>query len=589
MASTSAKEVFCYLYVDGHFVKDLQGKMTYEGGRLISKLIREGINLEELLRMVSSVTGVESGASELKFTVKFSEDTYIDLLDDEGVQHLIKYNDESAHVHVETNDNEINGAMDNSMEMENLLTWLLPGSPCRQELESISPSLSCSTQNALAPLPEVNSLCEKLKETDPDTVAKWVASTNYRFDRLFIAYGYCIKGFLQGAHPILFIDGSHLSGPYKGTLLAASAIDANNDLFPLANAIVGGETYDNWAWFLENVREITHQVQLTIMSDRHNAIVGAIRAIFDGNRHAFCYRHVKENYSSKFTKINRGMRRIDGITKEDALKLLDNIAYARLETEFHVAMHHLMVFSPQLARWLETNGDINLWALARFPYKRWDNITSNHAESFNAWLVKERKHHICALINEHRAKLARKLYNSKIEMVNWSNGVGPRVEAKWRENVLRAEVMVAEHYSVNMILVKVGNNDLRLNLTLQECSCQEWQMVGIPCAHACAAIKLVQGNMYSYVEECYTIRAQEKIYSSTMIPVETIDMPQLTELHYEDYEKNTFLEPLLTTRPLGRPPTKRRESQFQNKKVYHCSRCNQAGHTKNRCRNPNPI
>ncbi|XP_054808677.1 uncharacterized protein LOC129310790 [Prosopis cineraria] len=277
------------------------------------------------------------------------------------------------------------------------------------------------------------------------------------------------------------------------------------------------------------------------------------------------------------------------MTKEDVLKLLDNIAYARLETEFHVAIGHLMVFSPQLARWLETNRDIDRWALARFPYKRWDNITLNHAESFNAWLVKERKHHIYALINEYQAKLARKLYNSKTKMANWSNGIGPRVEAKLSENVLRAEVMVAEHYSVNMILVKVGNNDLRVNLTLRECSCQEWQMVGIPYAHACAAIKLVQGNVYSYVEECYTIRAQEKIYSSTMILIETIDMPQLNELHYEDYEKNTFLEPPLTTRAPGRPPTKRRESQFQNKKVYHCSKCNQARHTKNRCRNPNPM
>ncbi|XP_054825662.1 uncharacterized protein LOC129323092 [Prosopis cineraria] len=414
-------------------------------------------------------------------------------------------------------------------------------------------------------------LCEKLKETDLDTVVKWVPRQIIDLIDFLLHMDAASKGFS------------------KGILLLASAIDANNDLFPLAYAIVGGETYDNWAWFLENVKEITHQVQLTIVSDRHNAIVGAMRAIFDGNRHAFCYRHVKENYSSEFTKINRGIRRIDGMTKEDALKLLDNIAYARLEKEFHVVMGHLIFFSPQLARWLEINEDINCWALARFPYKRWDNITSNHAESFNAWLVKERKHHICALINKHRAKLARKLYNSKIEMANWSNGVGSCVEAKLRENALRAEVMVAEHYSVNMILVKVGNNDLRVNLTLRECSCQEWQMVGILCAHACAAIKLVQGNVYSYVEECYTIRAQEKIYSSTMIPMETIDMPQLTELHYEDYEKNIFLEPPLTTRPPGQPPTKRRESQFQNKKVYYCSRCNQAGHTKNRCRNPNPM
>lgn len=139
MASTSAKEVFCYLHVDRHFVKDLQGKMTYEGGRLISKLIREGINHEELLRMMSSVTGVESGADDLKFTVKFSEDTYIDLLDDEGVQHLIKYNDESAHVYVETNDNEINGAMDNSMEMENLLTCHCQDLPVGKSLKVYHP------------------------------------------------------------------------------------------------------------------------------------------------------------------------------------------------------------------------------------------------------------------------------------------------------------------------------------------------------------------------------------------------------------------------------------------------------------------
>ncbi|XP_054797597.1 uncharacterized protein LOC129302730 [Prosopis cineraria] len=195
MTSTSAKEVFCYLHVDGHFVKDLQGKMNYEGGKLISKLIREGINHEKLLRMVLSVAGVESGAVDLKFIVKFSKNTYINLLNDEGVQHLIKYNDKSAHMYVETNDSEINGAMDNSMEMENLLTWSLPGSPCRQELESISPSLPCSTQNALVPLLKVNSvkwmdLFISVGQTFDDAIvfknALYKYSLTHRFGYIFV-------------------------------------------------------------------------------------------------------------------------------------------------------------------------------------------------------------------------------------------------------------------------------------------------------------------------------------------------------------------------------------------------------------------
>ena len=47
-----------------------------------------------------------------------------------------------------------------------------------------------------------------------------------RFKRTFIAYGACLDGFILGCQKMLFVDGSHLSGPYKGTLLEAVALDA---------------------------------------------------------------------------------------------------------------------------------------------------------------------------------------------------------------------------------------------------------------------------------------------------------------------------------------------------------------------------
>ena len=128
-----------------------------------------------------------------------------------------------------------------------------------------------------------------------------------------------------------------------------------------------------------------------------------------------------------------------------------------------------------------------------------------------------------------------------------------------------------------------------MNLGSHECSCAEWQMSGIPCAHACMAIKASHLNVYDFVDECYKITSQQKIYRMTMIPVVTLDMPQPNDYRLQNRDDQMCLTPPLTARPPGRPRTKRTESQFQNKKIYHCSTCHQAGHTRRTCKNLNPM
>ncbi|XP_028799959.1 uncharacterized protein LOC114755263 [Neltuma alba] len=162
-------------------------------------------------------------------------------------------------------------------------------------------------------------ICEMLRESDPETVAKWVILSHNRFQAVFIAYSYCVKGFLEGGRPILYVDGCHLSGMYKGTLLGAQAYDADNELCPLAYAIVGSKTLNEWAWFLGNIKDITGSLEVTIVSDRHNSIKSTVQALFRGDRHVFCNHHVKENYSAEFLKITREKRRTSGQTKKVAL------------------------------------------------------------------------------------------------------------------------------------------------------------------------------------------------------------------------------------------------------------------------------
>jgi len=68
---------------------------------------------------------------------------------------------------------------------------------------------------------------------------------------------------------MLFVDGAHLSGLYMGTLLGAVALDADNNLFNVAYAVMSSENNNNYEWFLRVLRECLGGMQLVIMSDEN--------------------------------------------------------------------------------------------------------------------------------------------------------------------------------------------------------------------------------------------------------------------------------------------------------------------------------
>ena len=73
------------------------------------------------------------------------------------------------------------------------------------------------------------------------------------FGRAFWAFEQCVRAF-EHCRPVIAIDGTFLTGQYKGTLLVAIASDANNRVLPLAFALVEVKNNDNWEWFLRQLR-----------------------------------------------------------------------------------------------------------------------------------------------------------------------------------------------------------------------------------------------------------------------------------------------------------------------------------------------
>ncbi|XP_054785925.1 uncharacterized protein LOC129292388 [Prosopis cineraria] len=546
--------------------------MKCEGENVIARTITKGMKYTKLRSFISSEVHHGDNGNDVKFTIEIDSSIFIDLLDDVGVEQLFEYNRRTAHVYVVRR-----AALEDDPEEKALYKYSL-AHKFRYKFLKNKPSqviVKCAVKR-----------CPWLIESDPTTVAKWIVGLCNRFQYLFIAYGHSIKGFMEGARPILYIDGSFLSGPYKGTLLLACAYDADNEIFSVAYAIVGSETVEEWSWFLQNIKNITESQEIALVSNKHNSIIRDVQVIYDCDRHAFCYCHLKENFRSEFLKVIRGKRK-NGVTKDAAFKLLDAIAYVRLPSEFNVAMSNMMNFYPDLLQWLETHSNIDRWALSKFPHKRWDNITNNIAESFNSWVVKERKYKITVFMYKHREKLVKKLHNSKMALEKWTNSVRPNVETKLKENMLRGDTLQADFYALNTVRVKKLNGNVQVNLELRECSCLAWQMSELPCPHACVAIKFSHGNIYQYVEEWYHLSCQEKIYGSNMIPIETFDIPKPDTATLTNNLSQTFLQPPLTSRLLGRPRTRRIESQFQDKKIYHCSRCGEAEHSRKTYKNPN--
>ena len=90
------------------------------------------------------------------------------------------------------------------------------------------------------------------------------------FQRLCVYLDACKKGFVA-CRPFIGVDACHLKGHYGGQLMTVVATDLNDQLFPLAFAIVEVETKDSWTWFILNLISDVNagsQRRLTFISDQ---------------------------------------------------------------------------------------------------------------------------------------------------------------------------------------------------------------------------------------------------------------------------------------------------------------------------------
>ena len=97
------------------------------------------------------------------------------------------------------------------------------------------------------------------------------------FHRLFWIFQPCIEAVVH-LKAIIQVNETFLYGKYKGTLLVTTSQDGNQNVVPIAFALVEGENEQSWSWFLHNLRRrvVKDRQGLCLISDRHVRIIAAV-------------------------------------------------------------------------------------------------------------------------------------------------------------------------------------------------------------------------------------------------------------------------------------------------------------------------
>jgi hypothetical protein len=300
----------------------------------------------------------------------------------------------------------------------------------------------------------------------------------------------------------------------------AIAADANNQLLPIAYALVESENKDSWFWFLccLKISVVGNRPNVCIISDRNTGLLSVLEFMkvaqdpewgWPDLETRWCMRHLAANFYSKFKN-------------KDWFKLFKRMCMQKTEEKMNAIWSGInaeieKAALPQrkdrrgntrtvnLSTWIaESCPDLSKWALSHDSGARYGIMTTNMSEVYNGVLKGVRALPITALITEtwnrtlsyfaNRVQVANardalnKPWSEKMqrhldEKAKKSQSHGFRqidaLRNKWEIHV-RAKFVRGHHRGSRKHAVTLGTSSC-------ECSCNKPKLLGYPCSHVLKA------------------------------------------------------------------------------------------------------
>ncbi|KAK4397176.1 hypothetical protein Sango_1554200 [Sesamum angolense] len=255
--------------------------------------------------------------------------------------------------------------------------------------------------------------CETVRKFNPGSkliLKKLEGSNSPIFDKMYVCLSALKNGFLSGCRPIIGLDGCFLKTCYGGQLLVAVGRDGNDNMFPIAMAVVQVENRKNWTWFLGELLDDIGGLGTSMwsfISDRQKGLIEALKDLVPDSEHRFCLRHMYENFKMKFKS-------------QELKEFFWKAASTANKSDFERYMQKINELDPKKKVDVETASEwlrkINLehWARAFFPLQsKCDILVNNICESFNNYILDARDKPIITMLEWIRTKLMTRLQQKR--------------------------------------------------------------------------------------------------------------------------------------------------------------------------------
>ncbi|XP_021715248.1 uncharacterized protein LOC110683210 [Chenopodium quinoa] len=340
----------------------------------------------------------------------------------------------------------------------------------------------------------------------------------------FWAFGPCIDGF-KHCMPVICIDGTHLYGKYKGTLLVATSVDASFQVFPIAFAVVEGENTSSWSWFLGCIRDrVTQRDCLCVISDRHPGIIAAMNdpnVGFTQPRayHRFCVRHIASNLKTH-------------VRSNDMRDMFKAAAYQRQERKLQADLCFIGEACPKAIEYI-AQVSFPMWSLFHDSGRRYGICTTNFSETFNNVLKGARFLPIMSLVELtfHRVN---KYFTLRRESSEARSDQGlpypPKVTAILEKNTAKARYHRVDAYNRRLHIYQVttemgervgnkGGHKHTVNWQLRTCTCNKPNIFHLPCSHVLAVCATYSLSERPWVDPLLQSAAYMNTYAPQFWPI----------------------------------------------------------------------
>ncbi|XP_052726126.1 uncharacterized protein LOC128194623 [Vigna angularis] len=421
----------------------------------------------------------------------------------------------------------------------------------------------------------------ELLKTNPGTTVK-IKVDNSNGEVIFQRFYACLKACKDSficCRPIIGLDGCFLKTKYGGELLTAVGRDGNDQMMPIAYAIVEVENKDSWTWFLELLIEDLGGAAVcagcTFISDQQKGLLPAIQDLLPGVEQRFCVRHLYSNFRKKFPgkNLKRLMWRAATATHPQQWETeMRNIRDINLD-----AFKYLIAIPPRF------------WSRSRFTSRsQCDTLVNNMSEAFNSVLVDSRSKPIISMLEDIRVYIMKRWAANRTKITSYQGSICPKIFSRfqkeswltrhWLPRWSREKLFEVKHLS------EFGQQFV-VNIDTMDCTCRKWAITGIPCTHAITAMKFLNINAEDYIGNWFRKSTYEETYNTIINPINGQHVWDVTP--YAD-----ILPPKKRTMP-GRPKKKRRLEEWELKKNNSelrkggqrktCGICKQLGHNRKGC------